>query len=64
MATKKPRTIPVAVIRDDINSAMETVRSTYQRDPQFCIGYMWATLAGLLVRCGEERPIAPWRDAL
>lgn len=62
MASKKPRTVPVSVIRDDINGALDTIRKTHLSDPHFCIGYMWATLAGLLEKCGEPKPIAPWRD--
>lgn len=62
MASRKPRTIPIAVIREDIDSAMETIRKTYRSDPHFCIGYMWATLAGLLEKCGEPKPVAPWKD--
>jgi len=60
MASKKPRSVSTAIVVAEIRAAMPTIRDMYQKEPHFCVGYMWATLALLMEKCGEPRPEAPW----
>lgn len=55
-------TIQVSEVLLAAREAHDFVRQN-ESMPEVCVGYLWATLAGLVEKCGEPRPNSPWEQS-